>query len=318
MLALVLAGVVVPGCARGSGKIIGWGAQVVGVDLSGPFVQVAGGGDHSLALKSDGSIVAWGHNYSGQCDVPAPNTGFVAVAAGWGHSLGLKSDGSIVAWGYNYSGQCDVPAPNTGFVAIAGGDFHSLGLKSDGSIVAWGWDDDGQCDVPAPNTGFVAVAASSSHSLGLKSDGSIVAWGGNPYGECDVPAPNTGFVAVAAGGAHSLAIQSIPRSVRLAVRPNAIRVQPNQMLTVAILSDENLDARDIDHTSVTFGPNQAACVRDKAHWEDIDGDGRVDLVLKFRCGDTGIQPGDTTVDLHGRLYNGDWIAGLAEIRTLVK
>ena len=240
MLALVLAGVVVPGCARGSGKIIGWGAQVVGVDLSGPFVQVAGGGDHSLALKSDGSIVAWGHNYSGQCDVPAPNTGFVAVAAGWGHSLGLKSDGSIVAWG---------------------------------------WDDDGQCDVPAPNTGFVAVAA---------------------------------------GGAHSLAIQSIPRSVRLAVRPNAIRVQPNQMLTVAILSDENLDARDIDHTSVTFGPNQAACVRDKAHWEDIDGDGGVDLVLKFRCGDTGIQPGDTTVDLHGRLYNGDWIAGLAEIRTLVK
>ncbi|NIM51884.1 MAG: hypothetical protein GTO22_22010, partial [Gemmatimonadales bacterium] len=52
-------------------------------------------------------------------------------AAGCEHSLGLKSDGSIVAWGWNDYGQCDVPSPNTGFVAVAGGGFHSLGLKAD-------------------------------------------------------------------------------------------------------------------------------------------------------------------------------------------
>ncbi len=73
---------------------------------------LAGGGMHSLALLEDGSIVAWGYNRSGQCDVPAPNTGFVAVAAGTYHSLGLKADGSILAWGYNYNGECNVPAPN--------------------------------------------------------------------------------------------------------------------------------------------------------------------------------------------------------------
>jgi hypothetical protein len=38
-----------------------------------------------------GSIVAWGDNYNGQCNVPAPNSGFVAVAAGYYHSLGLKA-----------------------------------------------------------------------------------------------------------------------------------------------------------------------------------------------------------------------------------
>ena len=54
------------------------------------------------------------------------------------HSLGLKADGSIVAWGDNCDGQCNVPAPNSGFVAVAAGTFHSLGLKADGSIVAWG------------------------------------------------------------------------------------------------------------------------------------------------------------------------------------
>jgi hypothetical protein len=101
--------------------------------------------------------------------VPAPNTGFVALAAGAYHSLGLKGDGLIVAWGWNYWGQCNVPPPNTPFVAVAAGYFHSLGLKSDGSVVAWGRNDSGQCNVPAPNTGFVALAAGEDYSLGLKA-----------------------------------------------------------------------------------------------------------------------------------------------------
>ena len=43
----------------------------------------------------------WGCSWYGQCDIPAPNTDFVAVAGGGYHSLGLKTDGSIVVWGYN-------------------------------------------------------------------------------------------------------------------------------------------------------------------------------------------------------------------------
>jgi hypothetical protein len=100
--------------------------------------------------------------------VPEPNTGFTAVAAGKHHSLGLKQDGSVVAWGYNGEGQCTVPEPNMFFTAVAAGGLHSLGLKQDGSIVAWGWNDYGQCTVPEPNTGFAAIAAGWYHSLGLK------------------------------------------------------------------------------------------------------------------------------------------------------
>ena len=40
-----------------------------------------------------GSLVAWGRNDDGQCDIPPPNSGFTAISAGARHSLGLKADG---------------------------------------------------------------------------------------------------------------------------------------------------------------------------------------------------------------------------------
>ena len=120
-----------------------------------------------MGLKNDSTIVVWGCNDFGQCDVPEPNTNFIEIAAGSEYCLGLKNDGSIVCWGSNSGGQCNVPVPNQDFVAVSAGGGHSLGLKSDGSIVAWGWNYYGQCDVPEPNQDFVEVAAGRDHSLGL-------------------------------------------------------------------------------------------------------------------------------------------------------
>ncbi len=51
--------------------------------------------------------------------------GLLAPATAWAQD----GHGSIVAWGRNNHGQCNVPPPNTGFVAVAGGELHSLGLK---------------------------------------------------------------------------------------------------------------------------------------------------------------------------------------------
>ncbi len=217
-LGLTLIAAFVPGreIARGQTpqhSIVAWGYPRVGVNRCDDFTAVAGGGYYSLGLKADGSIVAWGcgspFNY-GQCNVPAPNTGFVGVAAGNYHSLGLKADGSIVAWGRSDEAQTSVPEPNSGFATVAAGSSHSLGLKGDGSIVAWGANGSGQTNPPpgGPNTGFVGVGAGYYHSLGLKADGSIVAWGDNSYGQTNVPAPNSGFVAVGAGGYHSLGLKA--------------------------------------------------------------------------------------------------------------
>jgi hypothetical protein len=194
------------------GSIVAWGGQNVYGERNVPspnigFTAIAAGYSHSLGLKTDGSIVAWGRNAFGECNVPVPNTGFTRIAAGISFSLGLRGDGSIVGWGNNDRGQC-VPPPDTRFTAIAAGSNFSLGLKTDGSIVAWGATGNGQCNVPSPNTEFTAVAAGPLTGLGLRADGSIVGWGDNDQGECDVPSPNTGFVGVAGGEAHSLGLKA--------------------------------------------------------------------------------------------------------------
>ncbi|MFD0961435.1 RCC1 domain-containing protein, partial [Paenibacillus chungangensis] len=175
-------------------------------------VAIAGGGHHSLALKADGSVAAWGSNNHGQANVPAAaENGVVAIAAGEYYSLALKSDGSVVAWGRNDSGQLNIPAAaQSGVVAFAAGRKHALALKSDGSVVAWGNNLYGQATVPAnAQSGVVAISAGFNHSLALKADGSVVAWGDNAFEQTGVPtAAQNGVVAIVAGLYHSLALKT--------------------------------------------------------------------------------------------------------------
>ena len=203
--------------AEAQSGIVGWGDLVVNSAWSQePYVEVAAGYDHSLARRSDGSVVAWGYNNRGQCNVPAlpPGLTYVELSAGFGHSLARRSDGSVVAWGYNGFGQCDVPAlpPGLSYVEVAGGAFHSLARRSDGSVVAWGDNYGGKCNVPAlpPGLAYVELSAGFEHSLARRSDGSVVAWGINNYGQCSVPAlpPGLTYVDVVAGSWHSLARRS--------------------------------------------------------------------------------------------------------------
>ena len=197
---------------KSDGTVVAWGDNSSGQatvpsGLSG-VVAIAAGDDQSLALKSDGTVVAWGNNDYGQATVPSGLSGVVAIAAGYYHSLALKSDGTVVAWGDNDFGEATVPSGLSGVVAIAAGGYHSLALKSDGTVVAWGDNYYGEATVPSGLSGVVAIAAGFYHSLALKSDGTVMAWGNNDYGQATVPSGLSGVVAIAAGVYHSLALKS--------------------------------------------------------------------------------------------------------------
>ncbi|MGD0580358.1 MAG: hypothetical protein ABSC08_15685, partial [Bryobacteraceae bacterium] len=173
----------------------------------GHVVAIAAGGAHSLALKGDGTVVAWGQNYYGETNVPAGLKNVVAIAAGAYHSMALKSDGTVVDWPGN-----SVPAGLTNVVATAEGWSHNLALKSNGTVVAWGDDSYGQTKVPAGLTNVVAVAAGDWNSLALKSDGTVVSWGRDDAAQSTVPDGLASVFAIAGGGAYSLAVTSSPTS----------------------------------------------------------------------------------------------------------
>ena len=163
---------------------------------------IAASDDHTVGLKSDGTVLACGKNDDGQCDV-SDWKDIVAVAAGSVHTVGLKSDGTVVACGENY--ECDVSGW-ADIVAVAVGRVHTVGLKSDGTVLACGYNEDGQCDV-SDWTDIVAVAASFSHTVGLKSDGTVVVCGNNSDGQFDVSGWE-GIVAVAVEDDHTVGLKS--------------------------------------------------------------------------------------------------------------
>lgn len=100
--------------------------------------SISAGAMHSLAVKKNGAVVAWGSNRYGQCRVPAGLSDVVMTAGGRDHSLALKKDGAVIAWGRNHEGQAEVPAGLKDVVKIYAGDSYSGALKRDGSLVVWG------------------------------------------------------------------------------------------------------------------------------------------------------------------------------------
>ena len=181
-------------------------------------VQLACGTAHTLALQSNGQLVAWGLNDHGQLNVPVPPAGltYTRVAAS-DHNLALRSDGSILAFGRNDFGQCDVPSLPEGitWAAISAGAQHSAALSSDGAIYCWGDDSFAQCEVPKPPLGmsYSAVSAGARHTVALRSDGHVVCWGDNSMNQARIPDLylDVQFIAISAGGAHTLALTASGR-----------------------------------------------------------------------------------------------------------
>ena len=195
---------------KSDGTVVTWGTRAnapqMPVGLGGVFMTAVGHG-HTVALKQDGTVVAWGDSSDNGMNVPLGLTGVAVIAAGGSHTVALKQDGAVVAWGSNGSGRSSVPSGLSGVAAVAAGFEHTVVLKQNGTVVAWGSNGFGQSTVPSGLSGVVAVAAGALHSVALKHDGTVVAWGSNGFGQSSVPSGLSGVVAVAAGGYHNVALK---------------------------------------------------------------------------------------------------------------
>lgn len=134
-------------------------------------------------------------------------TNWTAVAAGQEHSLGLRGNGSLYAWGNNIQGQLGIGswgaaersprAVNGTWQAIAAGSLHSLGLKANGTLWTWGSAANGQLGhggispeakprQVSTDTDWVAIAGGASHSAAMKSNGVVWTSGLNSHGQLGI------------------------------------------------------------------------------------------------------------------------------------
>jgi len=149
---------------------------------------IAAGEYHSLALKSDGTVVGWGNDTYHQAET-AGLSRVTAISAGYYDSLALVPgcNGHCRCLGRQLLGRGYRPGEPGPVTAVAAGEGFSVELWSDGTVGAWGTDVWGRTDVPAGLSGVASIAASWYHSLALKSDGTVVAWGADGSGTA-VPA----------------------------------------------------------------------------------------------------------------------------------
>ncbi len=197
-----------------SGQVRAWGYPNGGSSIQPPLglngvTAISGGSAHCLALRTNGSVVAWGWNSFGQCNVPTALGLFTGVAAGSIHSAAVRSNGAVACWGSNFVGESSPPSGLTAVSQVVASEDFTCALKSDGIPVVWGSNDNGQRDVP-PNLGvIVQLAAGRDYVLALRSDGTLAAWGNNNMNDSATDIPVAAARRVAAGATYNGEIRGV-------------------------------------------------------------------------------------------------------------
>jgi alpha-tubulin suppressor-like RCC1 family protein len=184
--------------------------------------QVAGGGNFTAAIKTDGTLWTWGQNSYGQLGINdtttrnTPVTTFLggtnwkSVACGYDHTTSIKTDGTLWTWGKNATGQLGINnttarstpvttfAGGTNWKQVAGGRDHTTAIKTDGTLWTWGQNSYGQLGINdtttrnTPVTTFLGGTNWKSFDCGdryaaaIKTDGTLWVWGRNINGQLGI------------------------------------------------------------------------------------------------------------------------------------
>ncbi|KUG09036.1 hypothetical protein ASU33_19625 [Solirubrum puertoriconensis] len=192
--------------------------------------SVAAGERYTLALRSDGTLWAWGQIEDRSVETWADpqqaasipwrgpiqigtSTSWQSIAVGYDYALALQQDGTLWAWGNNEHGQLGrgdqsyAPnpvqiSPGVRWQCLAAGRSHTLAVRRDGTLWAWGHNDEGQLGDGTTSTrlspvqigtdsAWRSVAAGRFHSVAVKRDGTVWTWGNNDAGQLGNSAEST-------------------------------------------------------------------------------------------------------------------------------
>lgn len=189
------------------------------VGAAGDWKTVSTGWEFTVAVKSDGSLWAWGKNDVGQLglgdtdDRHVPTqigsaTDWATVSAGMEHALAIKTTGELYAWGVNDKAQLglgdhidrDVPTQvgtANDWAMVSAGSYHTAAIKTDGTLWIWGYNtSSGYLGLGVPASyikspakitsvgdNWKMVSAGYRYTAAIKTTGELYAWGFNDKGQ---------------------------------------------------------------------------------------------------------------------------------------